>query len=66
MRLLLPDFAYALGGYNYNLDPLNTVERYDPAEDTWTYVSSMTHCREGLAAVAVSGDVYAIGMPNYC
>jgi len=36
---------YAIGGENYLGGRLNTVEAYDSAEETWTFVASMNHRR---------------------
>ena len=38
------DYLYVCGGFD-GTSSLNTVERYDPAEDSWTEVASMTKFR---------------------
>ena len=40
---------YAVGGRDENFDELQSVERYDPSNDIWTPVASMSTGREGLA-----------------
>ena len=45
-------------GSNY----LNTVEAYDPANDTWTQKAPMSQGRSGVRLVeADNGKIYAIG-----
>jgi len=64
---------YVFGGatsWNINTslwaDALNTVEIYDPSMNTWTTGTAMPTARNGLAAVAVNGKIYALGgsVPN--
>ena len=43
---------------------LNTVERYDPAEDTWSEVASMTKFRSAAGVVQLYGKIYALGGHN--
>ena len=38
------DYLYVCGGFD-GTSSLNTVERYDPAEDSWTEVARMTKFR---------------------
>ena len=40
---------------------LNTVEKYDPVENTWFYVESMQTTRRYHAAFVIGGKGYAIG-----
>jgi N-acetylneuraminic acid mutarotase len=51
---------YAIGGDNGN-NSLNTVEEYDPQQDSWTVKSPMPTSRMGLGANSVNGRIYAIG-----
>jgi N-acetylneuraminic acid mutarotase len=53
---------YAVGGYNGG--PLNTVEAYDPATNTWTTKAPMPTPRAFLAAGVVNGVLYAVGGIN--
>ncbi|UCF33493.1 MAG: hypothetical protein JSV78_14275, partial [Phycisphaerales bacterium] len=55
---------YAIGGYASDTLELATVERYDPLVDAWTAWTTkldMPTARQGLAAAAVNGKIYAIG-----
>jgi hypothetical protein len=55
---------YAIGGYSGGVG-INTVEKYNPATNTWTTVAPMPTARAGLAAaVDSSGNIYAIGGTN--
>jgi len=40
---------------------LDTVEAYDPEENTWTAVAGMTTKRDGLGVAAVGATLYAVG-----
>lgn len=44
--------------------PLNSVEKYDPDTDKWSFVSSMMFCRGGVGAAALGGQIYAVGGHN--
>ena len=48
------------GGYTY----LNTVEEYDPMNNTWTSKSPMPTARSELAIGVVGGKIYVIGGKN--
>jgi N-acetylneuraminic acid mutarotase len=54
---------YAVGGGTacHRCGPLNIVEAYDPATDSWSTKSSMPTKRAGLAASAFGNDLYAVG-----
>jgi N-acetylneuraminic acid mutarotase len=52
---------YAIGGGSSSPDFLNTVEVYNPANNSWTTAAPMPTARDGLAAAAVNGLIYAIG-----
>jgi len=59
-------YLYAVGGYNNTDSQLQSVERYDPSNDTWTEVSPMGTKREGLAVGVLAGSdgkqyLYAAG-----
>jgi hypothetical protein len=54
--------VYALGGVTQvDGDPVNTVEVYDFAANTWTAVANMSIARTDLAAASVGGKLYAFG-----
>jgi len=56
---------YAIGGRtgvsHSNSFFLSSVERYDPATNSWTPRASMQTARAGLVAASVNGVVYAAG-----
>jgi hypothetical protein len=51
---------FAVGGYD-GMQFLNTVERYCPIEDKWSFVSSMKEKRSRLALTTCNSKLYAIG-----
>jgi len=63
------DYIYAVGGHHEDTShgfSLSIVERYNPsAPGSWQAVTSLNHDREGLAAAAVAGKIYAIGGFKY-
>ena len=58
---------YVCGGYNgidnraVNLKFLDTVEAYDPQNDTWTRKQGMSGARVAFGMGAVAGKIYSIG-----
>jgi N-acetylneuraminic acid mutarotase len=52
---------YAVGGTNGNGFPLNTVEAYDLATNTWAAKADMPTPRTYLAAGVINGMLYAVG-----
>jgi hypothetical protein len=40
---------------------LDSVEKYDPATNKWTFERSMSSGRTGLEAVTVDNKIYTIG-----
>ncbi len=51
---------YAFGGYYFG--PRNTVEAYDPANNSWSTVAPMPTARHNCSAVTVSnGRIFVIG-----
>jgi kelch-like protein 18 len=50
----------ALGGHD-GLSIFDSVERYDPASDTWTKVKSMLSRRCRLGVATLNGKLYACG-----
>ena len=47
----MPDGIYAIGGYN-GKDYIDTVERYDILEDTWTLISKLNSPKCTMTAIA--------------
>ncbi|XP_053553825.1 kelch-like protein 28 isoform X1 [Bombina bombina] len=47
-------------GINYRKHE-NSVECWDPVTNTWTALERMTECRSTLGAVALAGELYALG-----
>jgi len=56
-------YLYAIGGFD-DSSPLNSVERYNPATNQWTYVACMTTCRGGVGAGAMGECIWAVGGHN--
>lgn len=59
-------FIYSVAGINLSDDCMHreifsSVERYDPCEDAWTFVSSLTVPRNNLGVAALGGYIYAVG-----
>ncbi len=58
---------FAIGGHSgtgtigTNEVYIKTVEVYDPKANTWTTVTPLNRGREGVAAAAANGRIYAIG-----
>ncbi|XP_072276909.1 kelch-like protein 20 [Pyxicephalus adspersus] len=53
-------YLYAVGGQD-GVSCLNIVERYDPKENKWTRVASMSTRRLGVAVAVLGGFLYAVG-----
>jgi hypothetical protein len=63
---VIGDSIYAIGGRTNtggpcSGGPLDAVERYDVASDTWTPVAPLLAARSDLAAAAVGGKIYVFG-----
>ena len=56
----LNDCLYTVGGYNGETQQ-NSVERYDPRTDTWTFVGGMRHRRSALGVAIFEGKIFALG-----
>jgi N-acetylneuraminic acid mutarotase len=55
-------YLYALGGRDLSADKSSTaIERYDPADDSWTELNAMPEAAGGLSAAYAGGRVVAIG-----
>jgi len=50
-----------IGGNNLGLGGLDSVESYDPANDTWTLESKMSVPRVDASAVSLNGKIYVMG-----
>jgi N-acetylneuraminic acid mutarotase len=55
-------YLYAVGGRDLSADKSSTaLERYDPADDSWTELDGMPQAAGGLGAAYAGGRVVAIG-----
>ena len=55
-------YLYALGGRDLSADNNSTaIERYNPADDSWTELDRMPEAAGGLSAAYAGGRVVAIG-----
>ncbi|KFM57287.1 Kelch-like protein 8, partial [Stegodyphus mimosarum] len=61
--VVLDGFIYVIGGFENNV-PLNSVEKYDPDTNKWTFVSPMKYCRGGVGAATLGGFIFAVGGHN--
>lgn len=52
---------YAIGGWIYSGDVLNTVEEYNPATNTWTTKATMPTARARAGIAVVNGIIYVMG-----
>lgn len=57
---------YAVGGANLNEDLMHferfsSVECYDPCEDVWTFVCSLSGPKSNVAAASLRGSIYVVG-----
>ena len=51
---------YAVGGHD-GWSYLNTVERFDPSNRTWSHVASMTNQRSTCGVTVLHDKLYAVG-----
>jgi len=51
---------YIVGGRN-GLRTLNTVDSYDPSENSWESIPPMCSYRHGVGVSTMSGPMYAVG-----
>ena len=56
----IDDKIYAVGGYGF-FSQLKSAEVYDPSENTWTDISSMTTERASFGLASLNGKLYAVG-----
>jgi N-acetylneuraminic acid mutarotase len=54
---VLGDAVYVMGGYNDDVSPLKTAERYDPKTNKWSLVADMKVCRDAASATALNGNM---------
>ncbi len=55
-------YLYAVGGRELSADKSSTaIERYDPADDSWTELNGMPQAAGGVSAAYAGGRVVAIG-----
>jgi N-acetylneuraminic acid mutarotase len=55
-------YLYAVGGRDMSADKSSTaIERYDPADDSWTKLDGMPQAAGGLSAAYAGGRVVTIG-----
>lgn len=55
---------YVIGGLSSELEPLATVDVYDPILDVWQSVEPMPAPKGIVAAVALNGKIYVVGDDN--
>lgn len=61
---VIDGILYAVGGavsVNFAAVPVNTVESYNPATNTWTTLASMPTARYALGVGTIGGILYAVG-----
>lgn len=62
---VLGGYLYAIGGSD-GQSPLNTVERYDPRQNKWSPVPSMSTRRKHLGCAVFNNLIYAVGGRDDC
>jgi len=55
------NYIYAIGGQSSNTKATNTVEKYDPESNNWTYSADMKFERSDHAACVMDGRIYVVG-----
>ncbi|NIT59364.1 MAG: hypothetical protein GWN00_25020, partial [Aliifodinibius sp.] len=65
--VVLDGYIYVMGGKTTNNQILNTVERFDPATNTWddTTVAPFMDTRYNAAAAVFNSEIYLIGGRGY-
>lgn len=51
---------WSTGGFDDN-SPLDSVERYDPDQNKWEIITTMSCPRGGVGVTALAGKIYAVG-----
>ena len=55
-------FLYVVGGETTpGRSTVKTVERYNPAKNSWTTLAPMSVCRRGVGTVLLNGLLYVVG-----
>lgn len=57
----LNGYIYAIGGQSRSCEALETVERYDPSTNEWTFCKSMLQKRLGAGVTVLDNSIYVIG-----
>lgn len=57
-------YLYALGGYGPSY--LRTVERYDPATNSWEMMPAMSTYRINFGVGVLNGCLYVVGKQMFC
>jgi len=52
---------WVAGGFNRSFVPVDRLDMYDPATNTWTTKAAMHVARGGLALAVLGGSLYAVG-----
>lgn len=53
-------YIYAVGGFD-GQNQLRTVERYNPKENKWEFVSSLLKARSGVGVAVINNKLFALG-----
>ncbi|XP_077290636.1 kelch-like protein 36 [Arctopsyche grandis] len=59
--VVIDDLIYICGGFNPNDGYLNSVERYNPVDGTWSFMAPMLTTRYNHASTTYDGKMYVIG-----
>ena len=57
-------FIFAFGGTDMAGDPLQTVERYDIAQNTWSNIARLGYLLSESVAVTMPDGIYLLGGSN--
>lgn len=55
---------YVIGGDGHEIEPVISVERYDPSCDTWSFVLPMSCGKVGACAVVLNNRILVFGGSN--
>jgi len=55
------NYIYAIGGRSNNTSATNTVEKYNPCSNNWTYTADMWFEKSDHAACVMDGKIYVVG-----
>ncbi|ODM27923.1 Kelch repeat-containing protein [Acetivibrio mesophilus] len=61
---VLNNKIYAIGGVDNSLSPTNTVQCYEPSNNSWTPIANMIAPRYHAASATLSGAIYVAGGNN--